>query len=61
MDRNLPLAVLCGLVMGLGIYWFLSPDWFVAGGQRRCTLERGTFILPSIFLSLVVVSNLTIE
>lgn len=32
MDRNLPLAVLCGLLLGLGIYWFLSPNWFVAGG-----------------------------
>ncbi|ADJ17017.1 hypothetical protein C497_06544 [Halalkalicoccus jeotgali B3] len=32
MNRNLPLAVFCGLLIGFGIYWFLSPDWFVASG-----------------------------
>ncbi|MFC7209076.1 hypothetical protein ACFQL3_00810 [Natronoarchaeum sp. GCM10025321] len=43
MDRNLPLAVLCGLVMGLGIYWFLSPDWFVAGGTAAVHAGAGYF------------------
>ena len=32
MDRNLPFAVLCGLLVGLGIYWFLPSNWFVAAG-----------------------------
>ena len=32
MDKNLPLGVLCGLLVCLGTYWFLSPDWFIAGG-----------------------------
>jgi len=32
MDRNLPLAFLCGLLVGLGIYWFLLSNWFVVAG-----------------------------
>lgn len=43
MDRNLPLAVLCGLLVGLGIYWFLSPDWFVAAGTAAVYAGAGYF------------------
>ncbi|WP_122088580.1 hypothetical protein [Halalkalicoccus subterraneus] len=31
-NRNLLVAVICGLLVGLGVYWFLVPDWFVAAG-----------------------------
>ncbi|VTT87711.1 hypothetical protein DM2_1045 [Halorubrum sp. DM2] len=31
MDRDLPLAALCGLLVGFGIYRFLSPGGFVSG------------------------------
>lgn len=30
MDWDLPLGSLCGLLVGLGMYWFLVPDWHVA-------------------------------
>jgi len=43
MDRNLPLAVLCGLLVGLGIYWFLVPDWFVAAGTATVYAGAGYF------------------
>jgi hypothetical protein len=32
MDRSLPLAALCGSVVGVGTHLFLVADWFVALG-----------------------------
>ena len=32
MDRDLPLAVCCGLLVGAGMYWAFVPDGFVAMG-----------------------------
>lgn len=32
MKRAFPIAVLCGLLVGLGTYWLLLPDWFLAAG-----------------------------
>lgn len=43
MDRNLPLAVPCGLLVGLGIYWFLVPDWFVVAGTATVYAGAGYF------------------
>lgn len=43
MDRNLPLTVFCGLLVGLAIYWFLSPDWFVAAGTAAVYAGSGYF------------------
>ena len=30
MNRDLPLAVCCGLLIGAGMYWAFVPDGFVA-------------------------------
>ena len=32
VNRDLPLAVLVGLLVGIGMYWLLVPSWFVAVG-----------------------------
>ncbi|WP_135851236.1 hypothetical protein [Halorussus salinus] len=32
MDRSLPLAALCGSLVGVGTHLFLVADWFVALG-----------------------------
>lgn len=45
MDRDLPLAVLCGLLVGFSVYWFLSPDWFVAMGTAAVYAGAGYFYL----------------
>ncbi|KTG09406.1 hypothetical protein AUR64_16645 [Haloprofundus marisrubri] len=31
MQKDLPLAALCGVVVGVGTYALLVTDWFVAG------------------------------
>lgn len=43
MDRDLSLAVLCGLLVGLGVYWFLVPDWYVALGTATVYAGAGYF------------------
>lgn len=43
MNRNLPLAILSGLLVGLGIYWLLFPDWFVAAGTAAVYAGAGYF------------------
>lgn len=43
MDWDLPLAVLCGLLVGLGMYWFLVPDWHIALGTAAVYAGAGYF------------------
>ncbi|GAA0666053.1 hypothetical protein ACFQDG_02315 [Natronoarchaeum mannanilyticum] len=43
MDKNLPLAVLCGLLVGLGTYWFLSTNWFIGAGIAAVYAGAGYF------------------
>lgn len=43
MNRDLPLAVLCGLLVGLGMYWFLASHWYVALGTAAVYAGAGYF------------------
>lgn len=43
MDRDFLLAVLCGLLVGLGMHWFLVSDWFVAVGTATVYTGAGYF------------------
>lgn len=43
MNRDLPLAILCGLLVGLGMYWFLVPHWYVALGTAAVYTGAGYF------------------
>lgn len=60
MDRDFPLAVFCGLLVGFGIYWFLVPDWFVAAGTATVYAGAGYFYFAfdvSLFGSAVQFNN----
>lgn len=43
MNRDLPLAVVCGLLVGIGMYWVLVPDWFIAAGTAAVYAGAGYF------------------
>ena len=43
IDRDLSLAVVCGLLIGFATYWFLAPDWFVAAGTAAIYTGAGYF------------------
>ena len=43
MNRDLPLAIVCGLLVGFGMYWFLVPDWFIAAGTAAVYAGAGYF------------------
>ncbi|QLG48758.1 hypothetical protein [Natrinema halophilum] len=43
MDGDILRAVLCGLLVGLGIYWLLVPDWFVAASTATVYVGAGYF------------------
>jgi len=60
MNRSLPLALLCGLVVGVSMYWFLSPDWFVAAGTAAIYAGAAYFYLAfemSLFDSAIRFEN----
>lgn len=43
MNKASPLAVLCGLTIGVGMYWLLVPDWHVALGIATVYAGAGYF------------------
>jgi hypothetical protein len=45
VHKELPLAVLCGALVGLGTYGFLVADWFVAGGTATVYAGAAYFYL----------------
>lgn len=45
MNRHLPIAVFCGLLVGLGLYWVVVPDWRVALATTAVYAGAGYFYL----------------
>lgn len=43
MNRDFPLAVLCGLLVGFGTYWFFVPDRYVALATAAVYTGTGYF------------------
>ncbi|MFB6156428.1 MAG: hypothetical protein ABEJ34_01120 [Haloferacaceae archaeon] len=43
MNRALPVAACCALVAGLGTYWLVVPDWYVALGTGAVYAGVGYF------------------
>ena len=43
MNRDFLLAVLCGLLVSLGIYWVLAPNWYVALATAAIYTGTGYF------------------